>query len=262
MTSSSADRIVDPSAYLLFYRRRSEIPLGGPRFQQILDRFEDDASDSDLPDSGEGQGLDEGFSPSNGSSSALKGAGATPPHDNAKNTTGDWVHGESRTIDNVIDPKLRGVQPSVEEDEAIDLSEDLPAPTGFRPFGSGNWSFSGLPGNEDQGQSGDSDAASDEAQHNWSGDDEGVVSPHFGPEPEPEYPGMSCYELPPQPEANALPYSEPPPPEYSEINRDDMDQIWDQKQTVHSVPPEGEAEQRSEAAAEIHLDEDDKIKLS
>ncbi|XDG00718.1 hypothetical protein ABKA04_000333 [Annulohypoxylon sp. FPYF3050] len=262
VTSSSADRIVDPSAYLLFYRRRSEIPLGGPRFQQILDRFEDDASDSDLPDSGEGQGLDEGFSPSIGSSSALKGAGATPPHDNAKNTTGDWVHGESRTIDNVIDPKLRGVQPSVEEDEAIDLSEDLPAPTGFRPFGSGNWSFSGLPGNEDQGQSGDSDAASDEAQHNWSGDDEGVVSPHFGPEPEPEYPGMSCYELPPQPEANALPYSEPPPPEYSEINRDDMDQIWDQKQTVHSVPPEGEAEQRSEAAAEIHLDEDDKIKLS
>ncbi|KAI1096322.1 ubiquitin carboxyl-terminal hydrolase-like protein [Rostrohypoxylon terebratum] len=262
VSSTSADRIVDSSAYLLFYRRRSEVPLGGPRFQQILDRFEDDASDSDLPDSGEGQGLDEGFSPLTGSSSALKGAGATPPHDNAKNTNGDWVHGESRTIDNVIDPKLRGVQPSVEEDEAIDLTQDIPAPTGYRPFGS-NWNFSGIAGNEDPGQSGDSDAASDEAQHNWSGDDEGVVSPRPDTDTDLGYPGMGCYELPPQPEVDTLPYNEPPPPEYSEMmTRDEIVQIWDQKQTVHSVPPEGEAEQRSEAAAEIHLDEDDKIKLS
>lgn len=69
------------AAYLLFYRRRSEVPLGGPRFQEIFEKFdqaratpEDDATS----ESGEGWRLGQGSS-LRGSPSALTGAGLNRP---------------------------------------------------------------------------------------------------------------------------------------------------------------------------------------
>jgi ubiquitin carboxyl-terminal hydrolase 4/11/15 len=77
---ADASRIVSPAAYLLFYRRRSEERLGGPRFQEILERYQTQAEDEDeedlAPDSGEGQRLGQDSS-LHGSSSALIGAEAT-----------------------------------------------------------------------------------------------------------------------------------------------------------------------------------------
>lgn len=65
------------AAYLLFYRRRSDEPLGGPKFHDILERYETRAQEAEDSDSGEGQRLGHGSSP-RGSSSALQtGAGAT-----------------------------------------------------------------------------------------------------------------------------------------------------------------------------------------
>lgn len=69
-------RVVTSAAYLLFYRRRSEVPLGGPRFQEIFDSYNNQPTDAEMSDSGEGQRLGQGSSP-RGSSSALIGAGPT-----------------------------------------------------------------------------------------------------------------------------------------------------------------------------------------
>ncbi|KAL3471949.1 hypothetical protein BJX99DRAFT_13959 [Aspergillus californicus] len=83
---SSVSRAIDPqnavtsSAYLLFYRRRSERPLGGKVLQEIAESSTRPASESDGDDSrapspsGEGRRL--GGSSRNGSSSALAGVGA------------------------------------------------------------------------------------------------------------------------------------------------------------------------------------------
>ncbi|KAI8963906.1 UCH-domain-containing protein [Daldinia sp. FL1419] len=278
VSRASPDRIVDSSAYLLFYRRRSEIPLGGPRFQQILQKFEGDSDDSELPDSGEGQRLDEGFS-RNGSSSALQGAGATHPRGSigGKSTNGFALNSAGsnwniKTIDDVLEHPSGDIHRSIEEDEGIDLDDDTVQPGGFQPLTNGNsWSFDNLlpsdiadienPASESQLDSG---AASDVAQHDSSGDEQ-VLSPRdmdFEADHEPNYPGMSHYELS-QPEATPPPYSEIPPPDYcGEMTQDDMHQIWDQKNTIHEVGPGGENDARSEDAAEIHIGEDDKIKLA
>ena len=74
--------MITAAAYLLFYRRRSAAPLGGPRFQSIIDKFDnassgdDDDDDDEASEPGEGQRLDIGSSRL-GLSSALKGAEAT-----------------------------------------------------------------------------------------------------------------------------------------------------------------------------------------
>lgn len=45
--------VITTAAYLLFYRRRSSGPLGGPRFQQIFEKYDMEHSDSDAMESGE-----------------------------------------------------------------------------------------------------------------------------------------------------------------------------------------------------------------
>ena len=72
-------RIVTASAYLLFYRRRSEVPLGGPRFQEIVNNYKNsqEFSDDELAESGEDQGLVANSS-QHGSSSPFNGVGAVP----------------------------------------------------------------------------------------------------------------------------------------------------------------------------------------
>jgi ubiquitin carboxyl-terminal hydrolase 4/11 len=68
-------RIVSAGAYLLFYRRRSDTPLGGPRFKEIIDRYNNPPEPSeDENESGEDQRL-VADSSLRGSSSALTGVG-------------------------------------------------------------------------------------------------------------------------------------------------------------------------------------------
>ncbi|KAK3902490.1 hypothetical protein C8A05DRAFT_15455, partial [Staphylotrichum tortipilum] len=71
-------RVVTSAAYLLFYRRRSAVPLGGPKFQEIFDRFNNQGLDDGNSESGEGQRLGQGSS-QRGSPSASTGAGPTLP---------------------------------------------------------------------------------------------------------------------------------------------------------------------------------------
>lgn len=75
VSKANTANIVSKGAYLLFYRRRSDEPLGGPRFKKIVDKFNRSMHDNE-DESGEGRRLD-GVSSQIGSSSALIGAGAT-----------------------------------------------------------------------------------------------------------------------------------------------------------------------------------------
>ncbi|KAL8998480.1 MAG: hypothetical protein Q9188_006095 [Gyalolechia gomerana] len=72
-------QVVSSAAYLLFYRRRSDHPLGGPFFEPIMSGVEDLTADSQAASrnaspTGEGKRLDD--SSRIGSSSALRGVGA------------------------------------------------------------------------------------------------------------------------------------------------------------------------------------------
>lgn len=69
--------MVSPRAYLLFYRRRSDGPLGGPVIQDMVKSYKEPSAEGDScgqSPSGEGHRL--GGSSRTGSSSALAGAGA------------------------------------------------------------------------------------------------------------------------------------------------------------------------------------------
>ncbi|KFX89047.1 hypothetical protein O988_08786 [Pseudogymnoascus sp. VKM F-3808] len=83
---SAVSKLKDPShvissaAYLLFYRRRSDKALGGPRFEDIIDRYDNPPATSDDESTGSGEGQRLGADSSlRGSSSALTGVEAVRP---------------------------------------------------------------------------------------------------------------------------------------------------------------------------------------
>jgi ubiquitin carboxyl-terminal hydrolase 4/11/15 len=73
--------VISSAAYLLFYRRRSEKPLGGPRFEEIVASFDNPPATSEDESTGSGEGQRLGADSSlRGSSSALTGVEAIRPH--------------------------------------------------------------------------------------------------------------------------------------------------------------------------------------
>lgn len=183
-------RVVSSSAYLLFYRRRSDLPLGGPRFQEIFRKYENPNEASDDEESGEDQGLVENSS-HHGSSRALTGVGAV----RQRNGSG----AEMMTVDPSMLEKLPDYQAHLEndddtaplllgdaamnddlrasiEDEGIDMSMGYNSinynnlnslPQGENPVG-GSWNFSALNVNSRQiisGAGSDIDNASDIVNH-------------------------------------------------------------------------------------------------
>lgn len=264
--------IVDASAYLLFYRRRSEEPLGGPRFREILERFQDDSSDTELSGSGEGQRLGE-VSSLAGSSSAFQGAGATHPAASHGGSNVNQGSSLDRTADDSANAKANDdipllvgsrydgaqeVQQSIEEDEGIDMGDNTTNFAGLQQVTTATWSFRPIEGPENftagTGSANTSEIASDVAQHDSSGD-ERALSQNL--EYEQDVPGTSSYSMGPQTEFA------PPSDKESQMAStvQDMDVQWDQNQ-VYQVPPTQANERRSEETAEIHLDdESDKIKI-
>ncbi|KAJ5054531.1 uncharacterized protein L3040_000802 [Drepanopeziza brunnea f. sp. 'multigermtubi'] len=175
-------RIVSSSAYLLFYRRRSDVPLGGPRFKQILHEYNSSrqSSEDQYSESGEGKGLVGNSSP-RGSSSAWFGVGAARPQLNPGSSSGE----EMMTI-NPSDLES-GLPPAYEEDEAISLVPSVEKDdSGYstRP----TWGFGGL-NSETEGYvlgansrqivsgagSDAGDAGSDVAEHNSSASDSSLI---------------------------------------------------------------------------------------
>ncbi|KAL8732088.1 MAG: hypothetical protein Q9166_003042 [cf. Caloplaca sp. 2 TL-2023] len=156
--------VVSSAAYLLFYRRRSDHPLGGPFFEPIMSGAEESAaysqttSDTASP-AGEGKRLD--GSSRNGSSSALRGVGAA--HQAGGGGGGQTVR---RTgVDDEL-PSYSGNEAHESTLESMDLDEgiaDIYEP--LNRYGSGaihqSWSFSQLENNEEQLQLGRAPAGSE-----------------------------------------------------------------------------------------------------
>ena len=204
--TKNPNSVVTQAAYLLFYRRRSEVPLGGPRFKEILDAYDNhqDSQDEDAGDSGEDQGLG-GNSFLSGSSSALTGAGAAhrrPNHGSASAgmTTVSPAQLESLpayksheehdddaapllTQDAVMNDGLP--IDSIEEDEGIDMNDEgmsynnmnynTMGSSGAGPYGSTTWDFAGLANQRGQisgtGSDEMDDGASDRVNLNSSASD-------------------------------------------------------------------------------------------
>ncbi|TGJ84517.1 hypothetical protein E0Z10_g4221 [Xylaria hypoxylon] len=262
VSKTTTDRIVDSSAYMLFYRRRSNVPLGGSRLHRILERFVDD-DDDEMSGLGEGQRLGEGFS-QNGSSSALQGAGVSHLAENRggiSNST-SALHGPNMPAFIVDDrgdddiPLLASSRfqsgQAIDEDEGIELEDSGPS---AQPFtGLSTWSFQNLENTTEDSPFG-SGAASDEAQHDSSGD-ERALSPQD--DIESNFPGMSEYKLS-HPEEDPPSYVNHPTPDYrNQPLTSDTNRITHE---VHEVIPNGEQEPQSDDATEIHLDDNDKIKV-
>jgi ubiquitin carboxyl-terminal hydrolase 4/11 len=261
------------TAYLLFYRRRSDSPLGGPRFKEIIEAFDNSGSDDDAADSGEGRRLDEGSSPT-GSSSAFQeqGLGATRQRkqgDHGGRTNGSAAFetksddGTMHLTDATFDDGNQPLRQSIEDDEGIGMTEN-PKHTSANAYQQ-TWDFTLLTSNNlADGATGHASpvgsvAASDEAQHDSSGDS---VFSHAGDldhDTDMEnVPGASHIELVtgagPEPPAYS---QEPPPPDYrAEISREDMSQFWNARQDIHEVVAKGD-DQRSEDAIEIRVEEEE-----
>ncbi|KAK8125673.1 ubiquitin carboxyl-terminal hydrolase-like protein [Apiospora kogelbergensis] len=243
VSRTSPDKIVDSSAYLLFYRRRSELPLGGPRFKEIIENLDHPAAGEEIDEAGK----------ASVSARAPPKLGRRAP---SRSKKPQLLTG--------ADSELVAVQPSI-EDEGIDVT-DKPTHTSL----TSDWNFDSLltaehmnPG-QDSGVPGSpaGSMATNEAQHDSSGDEQLHSSRNaFSPEPDMDIPGASHYELGPSTEGEPPAYTELPPPDSrAEIDREDMNRIWDNKQNILNVPVPG-GDSHSEEAAEIHLDGNDRNKM-
>ncbi|PKS12947.1 hypothetical protein jhhlp_000288, partial [Lomentospora prolificans] len=159
---SSVSKVKDPSqvvtsaAYLLFYRRRSSVPLGGPRFAEIEARFSG-RFDEDSDEAGSGDEPRVGVSSQYGSSTGGKGTESGTTHLRGAN------RGGSEPMDEL--PSYTSLHPSM-EDEGVEMGES--SNTAAAGAYSTGWSFGQLNGaiasSEDPGKISLVDYASDDAQ--------------------------------------------------------------------------------------------------
>ncbi|RKF64801.1 putative ubiquitin carboxyl-terminal hydrolase usp19 [Erysiphe neolycopersici] len=179
--------MVSSSAYLLFYRRRSSIPLGGPKLQQIIEEYDNkiSRSEDEAYEAGEDQAL-VGNSSLHGSSSALTGAGAVHHRlisgsSGAEFTVATSVYDqlppyrshEENDEDSEILPSSnvnRVLQKSIEDEGYADDSEipygkfsmHLNSNNFSGGFTGGNWDFSGLDGDQGNIRAGSGSGSDDE----------------------------------------------------------------------------------------------------
>ncbi|KAL2024662.1 hypothetical protein VTK56DRAFT_6863 [Thermocarpiscus australiensis] len=273
-------RLVTSAAYLLFYRRRSEVPLGGPRFQEIFERYNSQsaAADEDMSDPGEGRRLGQGSS-HRGSPSALTGADLILPQG-------------SRGLAKLADPELPSYQTSVGiaadaddddtdmgaqlswsnqetlhnsiegdgEDEGIGLSDyDSAGMAGMTSvIGPSNWSFNNLnskAGSEVTGDGGD--IASDVAQNDSSSVNGDVFDDTADMERILRVQPGSEYTEPSEQDADFPGYDVPPAPA-AEV-QDYMERIAEESwgKRIHTVPASLVDDQASDKVAEIHVGDGD-----
>lgn len=202
------------AAYLLFYRRRADHPLGGPFFEKIINAANISGSQSEAASratspAGEGRRLDS--SSHNGLSSALAGAEVTHQvGGGGLAAVGTAVQIRTGVDDELPSYSASAIQPTLEgmeldeEDEAIaDLHSDT---FNVSRYSVPNWSFPALESNEDgelagithripmpSGSEGDDEDLFDDESNKANSpsedgrrmaefaDDEGTTSGAFGP---------------------------------------------------------------------------------
>ncbi|OLN81841.1 putative ubiquitin carboxyl-terminal hydrolase 12, partial [Colletotrichum chlorophyti] len=256
VSKTSPESVVTRAAYLLFYRRRSNGPLGGPRFKEIFDKFDklEEEDDEEDTDSGEDQRL-VGGSSLTGSSRLGTGAEVTLPRGNrglASNTMSTVNRSADDELPSYEDTSStnvgsENVQNSI-EDEGIGINDATGGESGFQPAQS--WSWKALSSGSGPATSlGVDDYASDDAQPDSSDDrdtdmqfDETLGD--FG---------------------DAVDDEAPPPPDFG--TQEGLSAIqeatWERqkKNQVISVPAADE-DAASTEAAEIHLDDERSTRLA
>jgi ubiquitin carboxyl-terminal hydrolase 4/11/15 len=167
--------VVTSAAYLLFYRRRSKVPLGGPRFSEIFQKFDrpnqsGDDSDTEI---GEDDRSDEAFGRSRPDIDGKQTAFRTRSDRELPTATVTPLV-ESDEDDGADEPPQyhnaasgASIQPSI-EDEGVDMA-DHDHLVGANPL-TQDWSFSGLAGDAHH-NSVVGDGASDEAQFDLTDDE-------------------------------------------------------------------------------------------
>lgn len=250
---SSVHHVADPTtaiteaAYLLFYRRRSKIPLGGSRFGVISEKFEEEEEDDDDDDTeaGEGQGLGEGSSLT-GSPSA--GTGAEAVRRQAS-------RGSDRvTITALTDADDDGELPAYErpnrietihdsiEDEGVDVKDSYQPLTAASLNLTQNWNFEAL-GNSGAEDSTGADFASDDVQLSSAG---GQTPGQDFEDHDTEMTGVTD-----------VPHDQADPPAPDDGAQaalaDIQSAAWERKGVI-SVPAVQESDQDSNEVAEIHLE--------
>ncbi|KAI2637370.1 UCH-domain-containing protein [Xylaria nigripes] len=258
VSKTSVDRIVDSSAYMLFYRRKSDAPLGGSKLHKVLERY---ISDDETSEMGEGQRLGEASS-RNGSSSALLGAEVSRLAENRGGTSEMALvpltsetpsfGSDNRADTGVLLSASSSAQSGtavVDEDEGIDMEDSRPS---AQPFTS-TWSFENIPNTVENSPF--SGAASDEAQYDSSADERALSPPD---DMDPNLPGMFAYKLPQ--------LGDDRPAYVDHLASDSAEQPLNSganptAHKIHEVIPNREQESQSDDATEIHLDDNDKIKI-
>ncbi|KAH7329234.1 hypothetical protein B0I35DRAFT_456639 [Stachybotrys elegans] len=219
---SDPSSTVTSAAYLLFYRRRSKGPLGGPRFVEIFEQY-DKVDDDDAPESGEDQRLDGGSS-LNGSSSAGTGAAAAHPQlgrgSASTKTTCSGAEDEELPSYSVT-VREESIQHSI-EDEGVDMTD------GAKPLSlAQGWSFDTLP----------LDSSADEREREGSFPHQDTAMT-IGDAHE----GGEQHEVPPAPDDNA------------QIALSDIQNAAWERSGIISVPAAAGSDRDSDVVAEIHLE--------
>ncbi|KAK0674297.1 putative ubiquitin carboxyl-terminal hydrolase 12 [Cercophora samala] len=268
---SDPKKVVSSAAYLLFYRRRSETPLGGPKFQEIFDKYERQvaSADQDMSDSGEGQRLGQGSS-LRGSPSASTGAGLTLPRGKRGLVSDDSDRAGQALV--LADPDLPSYQASIgngdedtemgaalwdqstlqnsiegDEDEGIGLPDyDNGGMAGMTSVIGSGWTFQNIkPGSV----ASDGDIASDIAQNDNSSNGDAFAAGDGMDEVFMSAPPVNFVE----PE-QTFPDEEIPAPPAEAQNL--FDQIAEEKwaqQQIHTVPADIANDQASDKVAEIRV---------
>jgi ubiquitin carboxyl-terminal hydrolase 4/11/15 len=168
VSQKNPDNVVTSAAYLLFYRRRSDRPLGPPYLQKIADQFMNPDSDDAAEESGDGKsrnasrspagnGLRLGGSSRNGSSSAF-GAGAGALQAGSLSAGNLLLNGAAvGTADDDAEMLDQGPPPPYDADEGYAGGDD-DDDANFRGvamnqggpgfFDEANWNFNNVPDNE------------------------------------------------------------------------------------------------------------------
>jgi ubiquitin carboxyl-terminal hydrolase 4/11/15 len=129
-------RVVTKAAYLLFYRRRSDVPLGGPRFKEIFEAYDQQTNHSEESDSGEGQRLGQGSGSQRGSPSASTGAGRTAL--NGSRGLASAHSGGGGNFGNANDPtEYSPLYKSLDMDDTLDNADDDADP--YQMSGMNQW---------------------------------------------------------------------------------------------------------------------------
>ncbi|KAF2205264.1 cysteine proteinase [Delitschia confertaspora ATCC 74209] len=182
------NRVITAAAYLLFYRRRSETPLGPPYLQKIVDnawnRYSDEVADGqgfqnnlrNPSRSPAGNDLRLGDSSRNGSSSAGTGAAVAPLRGGGSISElaeslaprgagvgspieGDDMMDETTTMDSVDQDPPPPYDEGYADDEVEEMYQDTPAYSGENPV----WDFSNIGA---EGTKSDDDEVWDDAASN------------------------------------------------------------------------------------------------